>query len=552
MEPAAVLFLIFNRPDTTALVMEAIRAAQPPRLYIAADGPRGRPGEAVLCEQARCIAAHIDWPCEVRTLFRDQNLGCRQAPISAIDWFLANEEEGIILEDDCLPSQDFFRFCSELLERFRNDNRVMAICGSSYADLGSRYSASYYFAYYADPWGWATWRRAWRLYDRNLSRWPEFKARSGLETVSRGRRWHEAYWAGVFDATREGRINYVWDYQWIYSVIEQGGLACYPVRNLISNLGFRADATHTIFKDGIDPLPRVAALPHEKLTFPLSHPGHTRRLMTAERQIEELRLGLTSPTLGTKLKRATRWLLGEEAIGMLDYYRHPERGQMWGGPFNGQAARQALFHEIVSKLHPRAIVETGTYLGTTAEFMAQTGLPVYTVEGNCRNYGFARVRLRRRQNVILLRGDSREALHRLFDGPLRQLADSTIFFYLDAHWNADLPLIEELETVFSRCPAAIAVIDDFEVPFDPGYGYDDYGPGKALTASLIAPLVSRYQLQIYYPSTHSAIESGLRRGCAVLAKEAIHGKALALISLLCLVERPGSPEATSSRSSKLL
>ena len=149
-----ILFLIFNRPDTTARVFEAIRAARPPRLYVAADGPRqGREGEAERCESARKIATTVDWPCEVNAVFRESNLGCRVAVSSAIDWFFEAEQEGIILEDDCLPASDFFRFCSELLERFRHDNRVMAICGSSYAEVEAKYSGSYYCSYYADIWG---------------------------------------------------------------------------------------------------------------------------------------------------------------------------------------------------------------------------------------------------------------------------------------------------------------------------------------------------------------------------------------------------------------
>src|SRR5271169_304080 len=148
--------------------MEAIRRAQPPRLYVAADGPRDRPGEPRRCEEVRRIATAVDWPCDVKTLFRDQNLGLRRAVASAIDWFFESEEEGIVLEDDCLPSLDFFRFCTELLERYRTDTRVMAICGSSYVNPGSNHTASYYFSYYADVWGWATWRRAWQLYDRDL------------------------------------------------------------------------------------------------------------------------------------------------------------------------------------------------------------------------------------------------------------------------------------------------------------------------------------------------------------------------------------------------
>jgi hypothetical protein len=235
------------------------------------------------------------------------------------------------------------------------------------------------------------------------------------------------------------------------------------------------------------------------------------------------------------VKRVARQLLGETTVGMIDYYRRPERKYIWGGAFNGQSARQVLVSELVVNLRPDAIVETGTYLGTTTEFLAQTGLPVYTIEADQRNYGFARARFWRTQNVTLFYGDSRAALRKLFDWPLREMVRRTLFFYLDAHWDADLPLAEELEIVFSRCPAAIVMLDDFEVPLDPGYGYDDYGPGKVLTASYIAPVVSKHQLQTFYPTTRSIDESGLRRGCVVLAKESVHGRALSSIPLLHLV-----------------
>src|SRR5262249_47548369 len=200
-----VLFLVFNRPETTARVMEAIRAAGPERLYVAADGPRdSKTGEAEHCAEVRQLAMNVDWPCDVRTLFRDRNLGCRRAVSSAITWFFEQEPEGIILEDDCLPSFDFFPYCAELLERYRDDERVMAICGSAYADVSSDYPHSYYFSYYADMWGWATWRRAWLHYDNRMDRWPVFKARGGLDALACGRAWHSSYWTKYFDMTRTG------------------------------------------------------------------------------------------------------------------------------------------------------------------------------------------------------------------------------------------------------------------------------------------------------------------------------------------------------------
>jgi predicted O-methyltransferase YrrM len=247
-----------------------------------------------------------------------------------------------------------------------------------------------------------------------------------------------------------------------------------------------------------------------------------------------------------QVKAAAKHIVPGRVLGAIDYVRFPARAAAWGGPFNGQSARQALFREMVAWLRPYAIVETGTYLGTTTEFIAQTGLPVYTIEVDRRNYGFARARLRQKRNVMLCRGDSRGALRALFDGPLGSANNEVLFVYLDAHWSVDLPLAEELEIIFGRRPTAVVMVDDFQVPFDAGYAYDDYGPGKALIASHILPAVSKYQLQTSYPSMPSFAESGLSRGCVVLAKKSVHGRALSSISLLRLVEQTGSPRSNQA------
>jgi hypothetical protein len=268
--------------------MEAIRAARCSRLYVAADGPRKRAGEAERCAKARQLATAVDWPCQVHTLFRDQNLGCRRAVSSAIDWFFDHEEEGIILEDDCLPSSDFFPFCAELLSRFRSDKRVMAICGSCYTNSTFDMEESYYFSYYPDMWGWATWRRAWQLYDRDLARWRKFKRTGVLRLAFDGDAWRDAAWSTWFDLTAAKVID-TWDFQWIYTVIEQKGLACYPTRNLVSNLGHQADATHTVVELGCEPSP-LACRAHQPLRFPLRHPREMARSEAVERELEELRL----------------------------------------------------------------------------------------------------------------------------------------------------------------------------------------------------------------------------------------------------------------------
>lgn len=231
-------------------------------------------------------------------------------------------------------------------------------------------------------------------------------------------------------------------------------------------------------------------------------------------------------------KKLLRRVLSPSFAGFLDYCREPARGEAWGGPFNGQVYRQTLFRTLVERLKPVAIIETGTYLGTTTAFMAEAGVPIFTIETDPYSYGFAQGRLRQCPNVSLRLGDSRAELSALFSGSHRSIRTQTLFAYLDAHWNADLPLVEELEIVFAQCSGAIVMVDDFQVPFDAGYGYDDYGTDKALTLDYIAPTVAKHKLKVFYPSTPSSKEGGARRGCIVLAKAAVLSGVLSSISLL--------------------
>lgn len=232
------------------------------------------------------------------------------------------------------------------------------------------------------------------------------------------------------------------------------------------------------------------------------------------------------------IKSFARSLVGDKITGMIDYYRFPEKALAWGGPFNGQPRRQELFMAIVQKCRPGAIIETGTYLGTTTDFMASVGLPVFSVEGDARHYGFALARLSRRRTVTLRHGDSREVLRSFFNGPLRLFDRQTIFAYLDAHGNDDLPLAEEVEIIFSCCRSAVVMVDDFQVPDDQDYGYDNYGPGKGLTFDYIKSAVIGHSLAVFYPVVAAAMDSGLRRGCVVLARSDVHGAALASLALL--------------------
>jgi len=241
----AVLFLVFNRPDTTTQVFDAIRRARPQRLYVAADGPRtDRAGEAARVESVRKIATAVDWPCDVKTLFRDQNLGCKRAVSGAITWFFDHEEEGIILEDDCLPHPDFFNFCETMLGCYRHDERVGVITGNNFQNGQQRGAASYYFSKYNHCWGWASWRRVWRHYQGDLSFWPNWKQSDEWRSHCPDKV-ERRYWEKIFDQVHAGGID-SWAYPWTACVWKQGGLTVIPNVNLVSNIGFGEYATHTV------------------------------------------------------------------------------------------------------------------------------------------------------------------------------------------------------------------------------------------------------------------------------------------------------------------
>lgn len=232
-----VLFLVFNRLDTTKLVFEAIRKAKPHKLYIAADGPRtDRLGENENVQSVRnYILDSIDWDCDVKTLFRDQNLGCKRAISSAIDWFFSHVQEGIILEDDCVPNRSFFPFCQELLERYREDERIMMISGMNYLFNKIDMEEDYFFSRYYPIWGWATWKRAWSLYDIKMSDWPDYASKNVLSFLY----CHAKFARFLKDMFQKAYLNEIdtWDIQWVYTCIVNYGLTISPKYNLVSNIG---------------------------------------------------------------------------------------------------------------------------------------------------------------------------------------------------------------------------------------------------------------------------------------------------------------------------
>jgi FkbM family methyltransferase len=258
-----LLFLIFNRPEPTRRVFEEIRKARPAKLFIAADGPRDtRPEDMDKCRLTREIVQNIDWPCEVKTLFQDKNLGCKIGATTGISWFFDQVEEGIILEDDCLPHPSFFRFCTEMLEHFRHEEKVIMIDGYNIEGT-SALKASYTFSRYGHLWGWASWRRVWKQYDVTMKIWDKPENRKKIRQAMNDRyQWNYREW--LYNETYLGNKD-TWDYQWESYRLFHGQLSVIPAVNMIQNLGFGADATHTT------QLTSHLILPAQEIPFPLVH-----------------------------------------------------------------------------------------------------------------------------------------------------------------------------------------------------------------------------------------------------------------------------------------
>ena len=261
-----ILFLIFNRPDLTRQVFRTIQEQRPARLYIAADGPRPyKSGEDQLCVETRSVVEEVDWECDVRKLYREENLGCGRAVNEAISWFLNHESEGIILEDDCLPDASFYPFCRQMLHRYRDNDQVGSVSGNNFLPPGLHSDAPYNFSKYAQIWGWATWARFWKNYDFELSGEEEEweKIIRHVNPIE----YHARYWIEVFRAVKSGLID-TWDYQVIFSAWKSGFVHIYPSRNLISNLGYGQSATHTNFESPLAAL-KAQTLENFEVTLPV-------------------------------------------------------------------------------------------------------------------------------------------------------------------------------------------------------------------------------------------------------------------------------------------
>jgi hypothetical protein len=256
-----VVLVIFNRPDFTERVFGAIAKAKPRRLFVLADGPRS-PDEAVLCEETRALTRNVDWDCEVTEIFSDVNLGCRQRCASGFDWVFSQVETAIFLEDDCVPDLTFFSFCDTMLDQYRDDPRVMMVTGSNYLGTWKADLQSYHFSYFGSPWGWASWRRAWKFYDVTMNAWSDDATKKRIRDILAD---DECF------ALQARRFDYLlanpdeqhsWDLPWSFTRLSNAGLTVVPSVNLISNLG-------CLGGNSLPSTHPIANLPSAPLRFPI-------------------------------------------------------------------------------------------------------------------------------------------------------------------------------------------------------------------------------------------------------------------------------------------
>ena len=259
-----ILLMAFRRPHVTKKVFREIQKIKPKKFFFAVDGPRNIK-EKRLVNQVKNIIELVDWPCEVKTLFKEKNTGLKEGIIENIDWFFNYVDKGIIIEDDCLPDPSFFRFCGEMLKKYRNDERVMHIAGSNPHNGWARDEYSYYFSHYTLSWGWATWKRAWKKYDPDIKAYKEIKRKKYMRDLYP--KWYERIFIQRgFDLVCFKKVP-VWDHQWLFTPAMNSALAIIPNKNLIKNIGINKEGTNTTSK-----LDDELSLPTEKIKFPLKHP----------------------------------------------------------------------------------------------------------------------------------------------------------------------------------------------------------------------------------------------------------------------------------------
>jgi hypothetical protein len=304
MTTSPVLLIVFNRPDTTAEVLKSLRRARPPALYIAGDGPRpDRAGEAERCAETRRIATSIDWPCEVKTYFRDNNIGCGEAVSAAITWFFNEVPEGIILEDDTVPSPAFFHFCDRMLQTYRSDPRVFMISGYNQVPRGSS-RQGHFLSRYGAIWGWAGWADRWQSYELRIPGFEEEFAKACAAGWIR--RWEAEHWRHRINVSRLN--NSSWDDQWYFVILKNDGRCVRPTVNLVANIGFgHPEAVHHAASSPSFPKPACKTADPAQLVRPTAvRPFEDKNLFVYE--IKKRRMS-ASDCLG--------WILPPSFVGSL-------------------------------------------------------------------------------------------------------------------------------------------------------------------------------------------------------------------------------------------
>lgn len=299
-----VLFIIFNKLEETKRVFSAIRNQKPSRLFIAADGPRStKAGEAEKCQYIRqWVLTHIDWPCEINTLFRAENVGCGRGPSEAITWFFGHVDEGIILEDDCLPNETFFAFCLHLLDTYRHNHKISIISGNNFQPAQPMpLEADYYFSIFPSSNGWATWKRAWDGFDYYISGWPKVDKRN-LKKYLFKEITYSQWWVNYFTWLYKNKPADMWDFQFHYLCMTRHQLAIIPKANLVTNIGYGPDATHSQ-----DPDNYFANVPTYQLVPPFKQPNGIDRNYEADLFIQRMLFGQADvDTPFKKLKRVVK------------------------------------------------------------------------------------------------------------------------------------------------------------------------------------------------------------------------------------------------------
>lgn len=464
-----VLLIGFNRPDTIRRVFEAIRTVRPSQLFIALDGPRSDvPADERLCREAAAVSSAVDWRCDLHTLVRDRNLGCGRAVSGAITWFFGQVQEGIILEDDCLPDPSFFRFCAELLDHYRDTTRIMHISGNNFLFGRKRGFGSYYYSCFTYNWGWATWRHAWRHYDHLLA-----------------------------DPSRRSDN---WDHQWRLSVQRAGGLAVLPNVNLVTNIGCgRPDATHTTELDS-----RYSELPSASIRFPLRHP---RRVRPMDAPGDYSPFEPAAPSRLVKWKHDARRRIG--ALKRLTKRRRRppqtrdgrcEEDVVCEWVANGRpvppphALKQCVVRTYAKTYQLRTLVESGTYTGKMVDAMRSQFDRIISVELSSSLATAARARFNS-PNITIIQGDSGVVMRKI----VTQLEEPAAF-WLDGHYSGgltargerDSPILQELDAILGRADVGhVIMIDDARL-----FGVDPAYPAIEMVERLVHRAWPRYTVRV--------------------------------------------------------